>query len=271
MAELCAYLKVTESDLRMTPVNYREFAIRKRNGNPRLICAPETELKKMQRLINIRLLGGLRTHYSCTGFEPGESIVYNAEPHVGKKVLIKIDIRDFFSSTKEDRVFAFFKKLGWNNETADLLTMLTTFKGSLPQGAPTSPRLSNLINYRLDCRLGAFATQIGADYTRYADDITFSLDEDDHFKITQALSFVRMILLETGYRPNKKKIRVIRAHQQQKITGLVVNQKIQLPRQTRRWLRAVKHRKLKTGSCSLSEKQLQGWLALENMVIKQRE
>jgi hypothetical protein len=264
--ELCGFLKMGANQLKMVTVSYREFAMKKRNGGIRAICSPDAELKKMQRLINRRLLDGMQSHYSSTGFEPGESIVYNADSHVGKAVVIKLDIRDFFKSTGEERVFAYFRKIGWNQETAELLTSLTTWKGSLPQGAPTSPRLSNLVNFRLDARLAAFAMQLGGDYTRYADDITISLDEDDKFKITQILSFVRMVLLEFGYRPNKQKTRVMRQHQQQRITGLVVNQKIQLPRETRKWLRAVKHRQSKTGTCSLNESQLKGWLALEKMV-----
>jgi len=268
--ELCGFLKIGARELEMVMISYREFALKKRNGGIRTICSPDTELKKIQRLINRRLLNGMQAHYSSTGFEPGESIVYNADSHVGKAVVIKLDIRDFFKSTGEERVFAYFRKIGWNQEAAELLTKLTTWKGSLPQGAPTSPRLSNLVNFRLDSRLAGFAMQIGGDYTRYADDITISLDEDDKFKVTQVLSFVRMILLEFGYRPNKQKTRVMRRHQQQRITGLVVNQKIQLPRQTRKWLRAVKHRHGLTGNCSLNENQLKGWLALEKMVEVQR-
>lgn len=268
--ELGEFLKVSENELKMVHIDYRQFSLRKRNGGTRNISSPGNELKEVQRLINRRLLSGMQSHFSCTGFEPGESIVYNAEPHVGKEVIIKIDIRDFFANTGEDRVFAYFRKIGWNEETAELLTRLTTWNGSLPQGAPTSPRLSNLVNYRMDCRLGSFALGQGGEYTRYADDITISLPEDDRFKITQVLSFVRLVLLENGYRPNKKKLRVIRKHQQQRVTGLVINEKIQLPRQTRKWLRAVRHRRETTGSCSLSDMQLNGWLALEKMIEQQR-
>lgn len=253
----------------MTQVNYREFTVAKKNGKTRKISAPEDELKKMQRLINRRLLYGMQAHCNCSGFEPGESIVYNVDMHVGKRVVIKLDIRDFFHSTGEERVFNYFRKIGWNQECAELLTRLTTYRGCLPQGAPTSPRLSNLVNYRLDSRLAAFADRIQADYSRYADDITFSINEDNSEIITRILSFVRMVLLETGYRPNRKKIRVMRSHQQQKITGLVVNQKIQLPRQTRKWLRAVRHRNEKTGRCTLSQAQLSGWAALEKMIVTQ--
>ena len=269
--ELCDFLKISENELKMTQVSYREFTLRKRNGGMRLISSPCDELKKMQRLINRRLLEGIQSHFSCCGFEPGESIVYNAEPHQGKKVVIKVDIRDFFASTGSERVYNFFRKLGWNEEVSELLTQLTTYKESLPQGAPTSPKLSNLVNYRLDSRLSAFTTSIGGDYTRYADDITVSLSEDEAFRISHVLSFIRKLLVETGYRPNKRKIRVLRSHQQQKVTGLVVNQKVQLPRNTRKWLRAVRHRQETTGRCSLNNNQLNGWLALEKMINSQRE
>lgn len=271
IAELTKFLKISENELRMVQINYRQFSLKKRNGGIRTINSPDSDLKKMQRLINRRLLNGMQAHSCCCGFEPGESIVYNAEPHVGKEVVIKLDIRDFFKNTVEERVYGYFRKIGWNVESAELLTRLTTWQGSLPQGAPTSPRLSNLVNFRMDSRIYGFIYNFDGEYTRYADDITISLPEDDKEKITQILSFVRTILLESGYRPNKQKLRVMRKHQQQRITGLVVNEKIQLPRATRKWLRAVRHRQASTGSCSLTPQQLAGWQALEAMIVQQRD
>lgn len=266
IAELCNFLKVEERDLRQIQPQYREFRIPKRNGNSRLIHSPENSLKKLQKTIKYRLFDGLKVHPGCKGFEFLESIATNAIEHVGKAVIIKIDIRDFFHSTGEDKIFNYLRKIGWNVEASELLTKLTTHKGSLPQGAPTSPKLSNLVNYRLDTRLAGFAQSVDASYTRFADDITFSINEDDSEKIQQILSFTRQILLENGYRPNKRKIRVCRQHQQQKVTGLVVNKKMQLPRETRRWLRAVKHRYAKTGRCTLTPAQLQGWDGLTQMI-----
>ncbi|GAB4271387.1 MAG: hypothetical protein Kow0029_09030 [Candidatus Rifleibacteriota bacterium] len=264
--ELCGFLKTGKNELLSAKQDYREFRIPKRNGGSRIIHSPSDSLKKLQKLICYRLLNALPAHFACKGFNSPHSIVDNARDHAGKAVLIKIDICNFFKSTGEERIYSFFKQIGWDTETSELLTRLTTFKGFLPQGAPTSPVLSNLVNYRLDARLYGMAKSLDANYTRYADDITFSLNEDNDYKIKQILSLSRKILLDMGYKPNKKKIRVLRQHQQQKVTGLVVNQKVQIPRETRRWLRAVRHRLKKTGTCTLSLEQLQGWEAYEHQV-----
>src|SRR5262249_44280484 len=152
-------------------------------------------LKTIQRRILRRLLGRLRCHPAATGFERGRSIVTNARAHVGKAVVVQMDLKDFFTSTTTRRVRKYFRKTGWNREAADLLIRLCTHQGGLPQGAPTSPRLSNLVNYRLDARLARLAgrrrlydprtgqrigsREIGAKYTRYADDLTFSFQSDD--------------------------------------------------------------------------------------------
>ncbi len=189
--------------------------------------------------------------------------------HVNKAVIIKLDIRNFFASSTEKRIKKYFEKIGWNSEAADFLTRVTTFEGGLPQGAPTSPRLSNLINYRLDARLKGLADYFSASYTRYADDLTFSLQSDSRPDIQQILSLTRRILLAYGYLLNTKKTKVLRKHQQQRVTGLVVNQKAQLPRQKRRWLRAVEHRINHKGSGSISKEALAGWRNLENMIKKQ--
>ncbi|MDN5278894.1 MAG: RNA-directed polymerase [Clostridiales bacterium] len=266
LKDLCSFLKVSENEIRQIYPEYREFSLAKRSGGSRRIFSPSESLKAIQNRIKDRLLGHLGSHKSCRGFESGESIVTNALSHVDKAVIIKIDVRDFFHSTTSERIECYFRKIGWNKESAKLLTQLTTYNGFLPQGAPTSPRLSNLVNYRLDARLDGLAKSLDADYTRYADDMTFSLSADDPVKIQLILSSTRKILLEYGYRPNKKKLKVLRQHQQQKVTGLIVNKKLQLPRQKRKWLRAVKHRLLTTGRCSLSPKQLQGWNGLEKMV-----
>ncbi|MGM0599700.1 MAG: reverse transcriptase family protein [Candidatus Rifleibacteriota bacterium] len=268
--DLGNFLKVKQIKVDQFKPAYREFELKSKSGKIRTIQAPDAELKKIQRLINYRLLAGLKTHLCCCGFESEKSIVHNALPHLGKKVIIKIDIKDYFSSTKSSRVKYYFKKIGWNNEVAEFLTRLTTYRGSLPQGAPTSPRLSNLINYRLDARLAGIANKYDATYTRYADDITFSLMQDDDTAIRELLRLSRTALTDFSYRPNKKKTRVLRSHQQQKITGLVVNQKLQLPRKTRKWLRAIKHRQQTSGNCTLTPDQLKGWQSLEQMIQQQR-
>ncbi len=201
------------------------------------------------------------------GFEKGQSIATNAAPHVGAAVVLKMDLRDFFTRTTVARVRSYFVKIGWDGESADLLVHLTTHKGGLPQGAPTSPRLSNLVNYQLDARLFGLALTLEAKYTRYADDMTFSFSVDDREKIAQAIQVTQTIVEECGYHLHtSKKLRINRQHDRMLVTGLVVNAKLQLPRTTRRRLRAVEHR-LKSGkAATMSEMQLRGWRSLEAMV-----
>src|SRR5262249_42451022 len=148
--ELARRLGMSLEELRAVSPSYREFSLPKRSGGTRRILAPVDELKAVQRRILRRLLSRLKCHPAVNGFERGRSIVTNARPHVRKAVVLQMDLKDFFPSTGVRRVRAYFRKIGWNREAANLLVRLCTYEGGLPQGAPTSPRLSNLVNYRLD-------------------------------------------------------------------------------------------------------------------------
>ncbi len=178
---------------------------------------------------------------------------------------------NFFPSIRTERIEAYFRRIGWNAECAALLTKLCTYEGGLPQGAPTSPRLSNLVNFQFDSRLERFVVQRrkGA-YTRYADDITISFPKDYPRRIRGTIQYVRRVARAFGYEIHvHQKLRILRPFQQQRVTGLVVNQKVQLPRKKRRRLRAVAHH-LRTGrAATLSQMQLDGWVALEKMIEKQ--
>jgi RNA-directed DNA polymerase len=144
---------------------------------------------------------------------------------------------------------------------------LCTNRGYLPQGAPTSPRLSNLVNYGLDARLAGLAARHGAAYTRYADDMTFSFPLDDRTAIRAVIRGTKAILKEHGYALHMKhKLHIRRRHQQQVVTGLVVNDAVRLPRRTRRWLRAVEHRAANGGQATLGPAQLAGWRSLQDMI-----
>jgi hypothetical protein len=222
--------------------SYQERRIPKRSGGQRLLCVPSEELKSLQRRLLRRLLQRLKCHPAAKGFQPGESIVTNALPHVGRAVVVRLDLRDFFPATTASRVYHYFRRIGWNRPAARLLTDLCTHQGGLPQGAPTSPRLSNLVNFRLDRRIAAMAKKLGALYTRYADDITLSFRKDERDRVRYFIRFVRRVAAEEGYRLHgRKKLQIRRRHQQQRVTGLVVNAGARLPRRVRRWLRAVEH------------------------------
>ena len=286
--ELARRLGMTGAELLAVRPAYREFTIPKRSGGARRILAPADDLKVLQRRILRRLLARLRAHPAATGFERGRSIVTNARAHVGQAVVVRLDLKDFFPATKAERVRRYFRKVGWNRPAARLLTRVCTFDGGLPQGAPTSPRLSNLVNYRLDARLAGLAVSqqlrnprtneplddrpIGATYTRYADDLTFSFPSDDPDAIQYVVRMARTIVADVGYELHRgHKLRVLRRHARQQVTGLVVNARVNLPRATRRWLRAVEHRAATGRSPTLTPAQLAGWRALQQMVAKQSE
>jgi hypothetical protein len=268
--DLARRLGPSQTQLEAIRIEYHEFTIPKRSGQPRPIQAPAPELRAAQRLILRRLLGRLKAHPSAHGFERGRSIVTHARVHAGQAVIIHMDIQDFFPSTKAKTIDTYFKKIGWNSLARAVLIRLCTHKGSLPQGAPTSPRLSNLVNRKLDVRLQALADKYSARYSRYADDLAFSFAADDSPSIKQLICTARHIVEDCGYALHmKRKLHIRRQHQRQLVTGLVVNDgKVRLPRQTRRWLRAVEHRARTGRGATLTPTQLRGWRALAAMVAK---
>ncbi|MHC4503849.1 MAG: reverse transcriptase family protein [Planctomycetota bacterium] len=268
--ELATRLGMPPDELRAFEPRYREFTIPKRSGGKRAISAPDKDTKGLQRRILKRLLARLSCHRAAHGFEKGRSIVTNALPHVGRAVVVRMDIRDFFTSTSARRVRDYFRRIGWNREASDLLVKLATLDGGLPQGAPTSPRLSNLVNRRLDARLDAAARSLGGTYTRYADDLTFSFPEHDRATVNVIVNIAEKVAEEEGYTIHRRKKRHVRGRcSRQIVTGLVVNESINLPRERRRWLRAVAHRLSKGRQTTLSREQLAGWKALVSMIVRQ--
>jgi hypothetical protein len=306
--ELARRLDSDLQELRHFQPKYREFTIPKRSGGSRRILAPDDPTKQLQRKVLRRLLARLRAHPAATGFEHHKSIVTNARAHQGQAIVVRMDLVDFFPSTRADRLYRYFRRIGWNRRASKTLLRLCTHQGGLPQGAPSSPRLSNLVNYRLDARLAGMAAWLGGVYTRYADDLTISLPEENcdadwiirsgppppfemesnRDKVRYLLGFVRRVVGEEGYRLHRrKKLSVRRRHHCQMVTGLVVNHRVNLPRATRRWLRAVEHRtalRKQPFSSSyqppsygsrkqptLTPAQLEGWQALRAMILRQAE
>jgi hypothetical protein len=265
--ELARRLGMSAADLRTARAGYRRFSIPKRGGGQREILAPDAQTRALQRRILRRLLARIPIHGACHGFERGRSIVSNAAPHAARAVVLRLDIRDFFASTSTRRVRRLYRVLGWDREAAAILTRLTTFSGGLPQGAPTSPRLANLVNVRLDARFAGLATARSATYTRYADDLTFSFERDDPAAVHDVIRAAKRFLRQEGYALHEgRKLRIRRPHQRQLVTGLVVNARPALPRSRRRWLRSVEHH-LRTGRpATLTAEQLAGWHAFELML-----
>ncbi len=217
---------------------YRRFKRRKSNGDFRVIHAPDDSLKNVQRAINRRFLSQIPLPNECTGFRPGKSILSNTLPHCGRRFVFNIDIEDFFATIPSERVLALFLRLGFSFPVACVLTELTTFMGSLPQGAPSSPYLANLICYSLDTEMADYCRSKGWNYTRYCDDITIS--GDTRFSLAE-MRMIGEILEAEGFKLNMRKTRFLRRNSAQIVSGLVVNRKPNLPREKRRMIRAMFH------------------------------
>ncbi|MHC4780020.1 MAG: reverse transcriptase family protein [Planctomycetota bacterium] len=217
---------------------YRVHRIPKRGGGFRTIHEPCPALKVVQRKILHELLDKVILHRCCHGFAKKRSIVSNARCHEGRELVVCMDLRDFFPTITFARVFGFFNSLGFSSSDAGLLARLTTFEGRLPQGAPTSGGLANLIARRLDRRLAGLAEKAGATYSRYADDLAFSGPQ----AILKILPTVRKIATEEGFSVAEEKTRIMRRGSRQKVCGVVVNERAHLPRETRRRIRAMMHR-----------------------------
>jgi hypothetical protein len=300
VADLAKWLDTPEAELRewltSRPMwtrgyEYTRFTIPKRRGGERTIEAPSDKLKSLQRRILHRLLNPLPVHAAATGFVRGRSIVDNAKPHVASGVVINLDLADFFPTITVERVTALFRALGWDADSSTILSRICTNEGHVPLGAPTSPAISNLICRRMDARLTGLVEHYDGSYTRYADDMTISLpglgrnkrlrarkpdkparsERPDRFPSRKLLTLIRQIIEEEGFRIQmKKKVRIQRPHQRQTATGLVVNQDVNLPRATRRRIRAMRHRQELGQLDAAGQKQLRGYEALLSMVESQR-
>jgi RNA-directed DNA polymerase len=183
--------------------HYRPLRRAKRDGGHRDIVAPSPDLKRLQRALLRHYLESLPVHAAAMGFRRGLSVADNARVHLGQAVVITADLEDFFGSTSAQRVRAYFQAQGWDALTTSALTGLCTFKGALPQGAPTSPSLSNLVNVPLDAALAALVNRSGGLYTRYGDDLTFSWPTQR--VLSNFENRVLAVLLTYAYRLNATK------------------------------------------------------------------
>ena len=214
--------------------SYRVYSIPKRNGKKRVIEAPSERLKMIQRRILHRLLP--QTVSECaTAFVPGRGIADNARAHLDQPVVLGMDIKNFFPSLGYELLGDYLLKYGFSPDAAKTVTALCTFDGHLPQGAVTSPHLANLLLYDFDLAISRYVRSF-ANYTRYADDLTFSGNFGES-EISAIISCCRMGLKPLGLKLNPEKTHVARRGTRQQVTGLVVNEKIQAPRTLRRELR----------------------------------
>ncbi|MEW6736310.1 MAG: reverse transcriptase family protein [Acidobacteriota bacterium] len=248
-----------------TTTHYVRFKIPKKTGGERVISAPMPRLKEAQTWILHNILEKVPLHAAAHGFCEGRSIVSNAKPHVGAEAIINIDLKDFFPTISYKRVKGLFRTLGYSEAAATIFGLLCTepdveevildgktyyvalMDRHLPQGAPTSPAITNILCRRLDRRLAKMAAELGFTYTRYADDLTFSASGDSLRNICNAMERIKSITAHEGFVIHPNKTRVLRHSRQQEVTGLVVNTKLNISRRTLKRLRATLYQIEKDG------------------------
>jgi len=248
-----------------TVTHYVRFQVPKKSGGMRELSAPHHDLATAQQWILMNILEKIPAHVAAHGFVPGCSTLSNAGPHVGRAAVVNLDLKDFFPSITFPRVKGIFQELGFSPAVATILGLLCTecprrkvdYVGrllhvatgprALPQGACTSPALSNLLARRLDSRLAGLAGKLGFTYTRYADDLTFSSSGEAAAKIGYLLARVRHIIAGEHLTVNEDKTRVQRPGTRQTVTGIVVNKRPNVPRRVTKRLRAILHQAAKSG------------------------
>lgn len=222
--------------------HYKDFALRKKSGGRRAISAPKYKLKTIQKCLNEVFNAIYKPHKTANGFVTGKSIISNASVHVKKQYVYNIDLENFFPSITFRRVKTVLGLSPFNlgdseNKTKEdpkeqlafLIANLCCKDGYLPQGAPTSPTLTNMVCRRLDIKLSKLAKENSASYTRYADDITFSSYKNIFDEIFRK-KLIRIIENEENLKINYEKERLQTSKERQIVTGLVVNSKPNVPR-----------------------------------------
>ena len=243
--------------------HYRVHRIPKRDGGVRIIEAPKERLSTVQRTILDRILSVVPPHPAAYGFVRGRSVAGFVADHVGHDVLVRTDLRHCFEHVTYPRVKAVFTAIGYSPAVATYLASLCTTvlavddrtgltpwhaallrERHLPQGAPTSPALLNLVLRRLDFRVAGYASKNGIEYTRYADDLAFSGDGVD---VGRLRWFVSQVVADEGFTLHPDKTRVMRDHQRQRLGGLIVNESVRASRRDYDAVKALLHNALRTG------------------------
>jgi RNA-directed DNA polymerase len=286
--DLAHWLELSREQLRWlapaTPAvveHYRYSLQPKQAGGLRLLEMPKAELKRVQRHILHALLSHVPVHEAVHGFTAGRSVKTHATAHVGQAVVIRFDLQDFFGSVGAAQVNAVWRTLGYPEGVARSLTTLCTHRTAkmvverlrddggldwmgakrlasahLPQGAPTSPALANLCAFNLDFRLEGLAWVFGASYTRYADDLVFSGSESLHRQFRALHAWVAEIVRDEGFTLHPDKTRCLPRHQRQRVTGVVVNVRPNVPRDDFDRLKACLHQSVLHGPVSQNKGQL---------------
>ena len=229
---------------------YVTFNLPKKAGGFREINAPSKKMKSIQRWILDHILYKMNVGDYVHGFVPKRSILTNASIHVSQNLVLGIDIKDFFPSISFNSVFRIFKSVGYTQKTAHFLADLCTYQGKLPQGAPTSPMLANLAIASLDIIIDKYCKRRNFKYSRYADDITISGSHE----LPMHKQKIIAIIEGSGFAVNEEKTRLHSRGSRQKVTGLVVNDKVSIGRSQKKILRAIVHNILKNG-CEIENRE----------------
>jgi hypothetical protein len=290
--DLCDLLGLSASDLqwfadprhlerRVADERLRHYRYRwspKQSGGVRLIEEPKPLLKHFQRVVLREILDRIAAHPDAHGFRRGRSSLTYAAGHVGRRVVVHLDLEDFFASIPAPRIYGIFRRCGYPEPVAHLLTGLTTntvprrvwaeaprptnpavlaahhrlgqhlADAHLPQGAPTSPALANLATFALDRRLSALAGAVGMTYSRYADDLALSSSRyrSDH-QLATTVALITSIAAEEGFRINPRKTSIQRPSQRQQLAGVVVNERPNIARRDYDRLKATIHNAARYG------------------------
>ncbi|WP_168169793.1 retron St85 family RNA-directed DNA polymerase [Candidatus Izimaplasma bacterium ZiA1] len=209
-------------DIARHPENhYHVFHIKKKNGGFRTIAAPNEELSMIQNYINENILFAYKIHKSAFGYVKGKSIIDVANHHLKSENFLSLDLENFFPSIGAERLYYYFGKLGgYDKSISDNLVRFCMYGTGIPQGACTSPQISNIIAYKLDLRLGELCQSKGLKYSRYVDDLTFS-GETEHIN-DKLLFTVQKIIADEGFKLNSKKTRFGNNRNGFIITGLMI-------------------------------------------------
>lgn len=233
-------------------LNYEEIIIKKKNKNLRYLNEPSPILKSIQKRILKNVLEEKMISKCAYAYKKGLSTILNAKSHVGCKVILKLDIENFFDNINFYKVYnSCFNENLYPKKLGMLLTNLCVYNGKLPQGSPTSGYISNIVLRNFDCNIDAYCKDKNINYTRYSDDMTFSGD----FDIRKLIKFVNELLYKEGFRLNKSKIKVVLNTTRQQVTGIVVNEKINLSKNYKRKIRQEVYYVLKYGVKSHIEKR----------------
>ncbi|MBD9661781.1 reverse transcriptase domain-containing protein [Pantoea sp. PNT03] len=228
---------------------YREFDLSKKSGGIRKISAPRKFMKVTQYWLNDYLLNRLKVHSACFSYRKGVSIHDNALQHVDKKFVANIDIENYFGSINKTMIKSCLLRNNFSEHLVNTIAGLTTLYGTLPQGAPTSPNISNAILYEFDQTMANQAMVRKCVYTRYSDDITISGDSKSAVK--ELINLARLKISSLGFNLNDHKFRLLSYNNRQLVTGVLINGALRPPRKYRRKVRAIFDKALKTNDTSL--------------------